>query len=95
MAETFLNGAKIGSVGEQNASRTRDARNADAGPQLTLAMRTYFFEDSSDGARRKAAAGIIEGRPLRRAAPVCHSSEPFAPGAVRAEASIFLAHPGP
>src|SRR5438132_14386845 len=59
MAEKFLNGAKIGPVGEQMRGE-RVTQGMRMQVPVDVGNANVFFEDSSDGARRKAAAGIIE-----------------------------------
>src|SRR2546430_17297332 len=59
MAEKFLNGAKIGPVGEQ-MRRERVTQGMRMQVPVDVGDANVFFEDSSDGARRKAAARIIE-----------------------------------
>jgi len=95
VAEKFLNGAEVGAVREEVWSRRRGASSAVQGPQLTLAMRTYFLTMRPTERCVSRRHRIVEGRPLRCTVRPCHSSRSLAPGAVRAEASIFPELPEP
>src|SRR5256885_16218052 len=82
MAEKFLNGAKISTVGEQ-MRRERVTQRMRMQIPVDVGDANVFFDDAPDGALRKAPAGIIEKdrfgvRPLPATRPIGLLQELFA-----------------
>ncbi len=69
VAEEFLNGAKVGAVGEKMRGK-RVAQGVRVQVPIHVDEADVFFDDAADGTLREAAAGVIEedGFGVRRVA---------------------------